>query len=160
MRKAVLGFLCLYLLLPLPAYAQAVGECVRLQATHVSGVPAHASAGQRAVSERLAHGTVHEVIAIDATTGWFNVGDAGDPEWIISRYIDGVVACDGGAPAPVPAGLAYRVGTWNLEHFYDGAARGFPEDLGIGPSYPNRTDDDYEAIADVIATLDVKILLL
>lgn len=82
------------------------------------------------------------------------------PEWvrlIWGEVPEGVVV----TPVPVdPTEITYVVGTWNLEHFHDGASRGFPENTRGGPNYPARTQADYEAIAGMIETMDAKILVL
>lgn len=53
----------------------------------------------------------------------------------------------------------YVVGTWNLEHFHDGAKRGFPESQGTS-SIPARKKADYQFAASIVKTLDAKILIL
>ncbi|MBI5095224.1 MAG: hypothetical protein HZB26_22670 [Candidatus Hydrogenedentes bacterium] len=55
---------------------------------------------------------------------------------------------------------AYVVGAWNLEHFREGTVRGFPENTRGGPSYPPRTDEDYNAIASMISRIEARILVL
>ena len=50
---------------------------------------------------------------------------------------------------------SYVVGTWNLEHFHDGARRGFPES-----SISARKNSDYEFVASIIKNLDIKLLIL
>jgi endonuclease/exonuclease/phosphatase family metal-dependent hydrolase len=55
----------------------------------------------------------------------------------------------------------YGVATWNLEHFHDGATRGFPENSDGGPTFGSRTTADLERIADTIKTdLRVQILIM
>ena len=55
----------------------------------------------------------------------------------------------------------YKVGAWNLENFSKNAQRGFPESTGGGPTYPPRTNVQYESIAKAIRdTLDAKVLVL
>lgn len=53
-----------------------------------------------------------------------------------------------------------RVGTWNLEHFGDDKGRGFPENRRGGPSYPGRTDAQYDNVARIIHELDFGVLAL
>ena len=53
------------------------------------------------------------------------------------------------------------VGTWNLEHFKDGARRGFPERMGSSQAIPGRTNSDLEAIAVAIRdTMQIRLLTL
>jgi endonuclease/exonuclease/phosphatase family metal-dependent hydrolase len=56
--------------------------------------------------------------------------------------------------------VEYVVGTWNLEHFHDGASRGFPENRSGGPSFPTRSNADYLFVASTIKAVDAKILVL
>lgn len=55
----------------------------------------------------------------------------------------------------VYAQQSYVVGAWNLEHFHEGAKRGFPE-----TTIRARKNSDYQFIASIIKDLDVKILIL
>ena len=77
-----------------------------------------------------------------------------------------VVALDAatGPEEPEPTGPeapTFGVATWNLEHFQDGATRGFPENTDGGPTYSSRTTADLERIADTIKTdLRAQILIL
>jgi endonuclease/exonuclease/phosphatase family metal-dependent hydrolase len=52
------------------------------------------------------------------------------------------------------------LGTWNLEHFYPGAKRGFPESTRGGPSIAPRTSADHRFIADTIEAIDMKLVIL
>ena len=64
-------------------------------------------------------------------------------------------------PTATPGSASYCVvGAWNLEHFQEGAARGFPENTHGGPSYPARTDEDYAIIAGMIRRIEARILVL
>jgi hypothetical protein len=56
--------------------------------------------------------------------------------------------------------LEYVVGTWNLEHFHEGADRGFPENTSGGPSIAARGDAEYAFIANTIKGLEARILVL
>lgn len=56
---------------------------------------------------------------------------------------------------PLYAQESYVVGAWNLEHFHEGAKRGFPE----GTLRARRTSD-YQFIAATIKQLDAKLLVL
>jgi endonuclease/exonuclease/phosphatase family metal-dependent hydrolase len=75
-----------------------------------------------------------------------------------------LIACSSPYPPEPEADAgsgAFRVGTWNLEYLHDSHARGFPEYFFGGPLYDPRTENDYAAIADVIARqLDFAILAL
>jgi endonuclease/exonuclease/phosphatase family metal-dependent hydrolase len=55
----------------------------------------------------------------------------------------------------VHAETSYVVGAWNLEHFHEGAKRGFPEG-----TIRARRDSDYQFIASLIKQIDAKILVL
>jgi endonuclease/exonuclease/phosphatase family metal-dependent hydrolase len=92
---------------------------------------------------------------IDQQNGWLRISRNNEPEWIIDKYIAEVLPDNVVISEP-----NYVVGSWNLEHFHDGAARGFPENTMGGPSYPARSQSDYEAIAAIIETLEVRILVL
>lgn len=59
--------------------------------------------------------------------------------------------------SPSFAQQSYVVGTWNLEHFRDGASRGFPETPG---GFDDRGDEEFQFIANTIRALDTKILIL
>ncbi|MGH9893880.1 MAG: hypothetical protein ACREA0_18230, partial [bacterium] len=122
-------------------------------------MPIHPAAGDPSYV-RWANGTIGAVRTIDPATGWFQVESAGKTGWITGRYLT-VVSLD---PDPEPQEdeiLTYAVGAWNLEHFHDGATRGFPENTFGGPSYNSRTDADFERIARIITTqLFAKILIL
>jgi endonuclease/exonuclease/phosphatase family metal-dependent hydrolase len=135
---------------PAAAPAQVVGDRVMLESTNLAGVPVHPAAGDAAFV-RWASGTVGTVRAIDPATGWFQVEAGGAMGWIIKRYLIVVPAEE---PDPVESEEmeqpAYIVGTWNLEHFRDGAGRGFPENQYGGPSYPARSPADYALIAVAI----------
>ena len=126
------------------------GDRVRLKATHPSGVPLHPGAGERPVSGRLPHGALASILRRDQATGWYQIESEGTRGWIIRKYIAAKVE---GQPAPVPANLTYVVGTWNLEHFHDGVRRGFPENTRGGPTYPARTQENYETIASMIESM-------
>lgn len=61
-------------------------------------------------------------------------------------------------PAAVNAAGCYNVGAWNIEHFNDGATRGFPEEPG---AYPPRGPAEIAALARTIReVVDAKILAL
>lgn len=143
-----------------PLSAQAVGDLVVMQSSNSAGVPVHAAAGD-ASFVRWANGTRGKVTAIDAPSGWRKVEAAGTSGWIVPRYLV-VITEDVEEPEPpTDEMLTYVIGTWNLEHFRDGATRGFPENGFGGPSYPPRTDADYAAVAGLIANdLTASILIL
>jgi endonuclease/exonuclease/phosphatase family metal-dependent hydrolase len=133
------------------------GDCVRLQAFSSLGVPLHPAPGNNGVSGRLGHATVARITDHDAPTDWFEITAGNSVGWIIRRYIDEPVPCE---PAPGADALTYVVGSWNLEHFHEGASRGFPENTRGGPTFPARTQADYETIAALIETIEAKILVL
>jgi hypothetical protein len=66
--------------------------------------------------------------------------------------IVGLVLC---VVLPACAQQGYVVGAWNLEHFHEGAKRGFPEG-----SIRARRTADYQFIASIIKNVDAKILVL
>lgn len=149
----------LMLALALSAGAQTIGDSVRLDSPSAQGVPVHPAAGDPSFV-RWANGTVGRVTAIDQPSGWFRIESSGSIGWVVKRYLT-VIADD---PDPDELGteiLAYVVGTWNLEHFKDGATRGFPENTNGGPSYPSRIDADFARIAEIIRNqLFAKVLVL
>jgi endonuclease/exonuclease/phosphatase family metal-dependent hydrolase len=136
-------------------------ECVKLQAFSNLGIPVHAGPGQVAVSHRLADKTVAEKLEVDEQTGWVRIKANAVDGWIIKRYISAVVPCpsdEQAAPvADEDAVPTYVIGCWNLEHFHDGARRGFPE---TPSKIPPRTESDYVAIAAMIERLELKIVVL
>jgi endonuclease/exonuclease/phosphatase family metal-dependent hydrolase len=137
--------------------AQSVGERVRLVSQNPQGVPVHPADGDNSYV-RWQNGTQATIQAIG---NWFRVeADDGQEGWVTRRYIFPIDEAEEDA-SPEDEVLTYTIGTWNLEHLRDGARRGFPESTHGGPSYPPRSDDDYQLIADVITTqLDAKILVL
>ena len=135
-----------------------VGDTVRLKAFSNLGVPLHPESGNHGVSTRLPDQSLAVVHALDSANDWIEIESGGVNGWIIEKYVDAVVDT---SSTTVPTGLAYTVGTWNIEYLKDGKVRGFPEyATSGGPTYPARTQEDYEAIASIIEQLDVKILLL
>ncbi|MFZ5479055.1 MAG: endonuclease/exonuclease/phosphatase family protein [Myxococcota bacterium] len=101
------------------------------------------------------------VRAVDAATSWLEVVTDGSSGWITSRYAAEVVPCPDPQPAVVADAVThYEVGSWNLEHFHDGAQRGFPENTDGGPSYPSRTPTDLAGIAAIIEDLSLKVIVL
>lgn len=143
--------------IPLPGRAQEIGDQVVLRSSNTAGVPVHPSAGDNSYW-RWPNGTVAVVRQMDSGTGWLQVDAAGDLGWVTPRYAT-VISTEEEDPADeLPS---YVVGTWNLEHFHDGAVRGFPENTFGGESYPSRSDADFEQIAEVIRDrLDAKVLIL
>ncbi len=135
----------------------AVRDSVRLKATSSLGVPLHAREGETGVSGRLPDGTVATIEAIGTARGWVLISGGGQSGWIIDKYFTVIPS---GAPAPAPAPTSYIIGSWNLEWLHDGKSRGFPEYLGGGPTYPERTQANYEFIASTIEELDLKIVVL
>ncbi len=144
-----------------PVAAQNIGDRVMLESPNPQGVPVHPAAGNNSF-ERWANQTLGTVGAIDAATGWFRIDSASKSGWVIRRYLVLV----GTEPDDDPPGgeiASYVVGTWNLEHFHDGAPRGFPENTQTpkGPSYPSRTPAQFTMLAQAIKTqLGAKILVL
>jgi endonuclease/exonuclease/phosphatase family metal-dependent hydrolase len=140
--------------------AQVIGNRVRLESQNAQGVPVHPAAGDNSFG-RWANGTIGHVVAIDAATGWIQVESATKRGWVTRTYVT-VIPPDPEEPDPTgPEVATYGVGTWNLEHFRDGASRGFPENTDGGPTYSSRTTADLERIADTIKTdLRAQILIL
>ena len=130
-----------------------VNNSVRLKAFSQLGIPLHPESGSGSVSDRLPDRSIVDVHEIDPDNGWINISGSGISGWIVKRYIAEII--------PSTSNPIYCVvGCWNLEHFHDGASRGFPENTRGGPSYPARTQSDYEAIAAIIENLEVRILVL
>ena len=140
--------------------AQVIGNRVRLESQNAQGVPVHPAAGDNSFV-RWGNGTIGHVVAIDAATGWIQVESATKRGWVTRTYVT-VIPPDPEEPDPTgPEVATYGVGTWNLEHFRDGASRGFPENTDGGPTYSSRTTADLERIADTIKTdLRAQILIL
>lgn len=134
-----------------PLAAQAVGDRVVLHSSNNAGVPVHPAAGDPTYV-RWANGTQGRVTAIDAPTGWRKVEAHGVTGWVTQRYLTLVVEDAEDPEAPADEVLTYVVGTWNLEHFHDGASRGFPENTyaNPGPTYPSRTPAEFQATAQLI----------
>ena len=129
------------------ATAQEVGDRVQLESTNVSGVPVYPGDGESSYV-RWPNGTIAEVVGVGR---WIQVQAGNDTGWVTSRYVTVLADLDDDDPATDPTEeLAYVIGTWNLEHFADGADRGFPEDRNQGPTYPDRTDAQYTQLAGVI----------
>jgi len=154
--KKLLAFCCVWLLvLTCVSDAQpqvSINDRVRLRAYSNLGVPLHPGSGNRGVSGRLIDGAIATVREIDPQNGWIRITSGDSEGWIIRRYIAEVII-DSTAET-------YVVGSWNLEHFHNGATRGFPENTRGGPSYPGRTQNDYESIAAIIEAIEVRILVL
>lgn len=108
-----------------------VNDMVRLRAYSDLGVPLHPGSGNRGVSDRLIDGAIATVREIDPQNGWIRITSGDREGWIVRRYIAEVLN-------GIPTEQTYVVGSWNLEHFHNGAARGFPENTRGGPSYPGR----------------------
>ena len=141
---------------PVAALQVSVGDSVRLKAFSDLGVPLHPASGDRSVSDRLPDGTVTTVQQIDQQNSWIKITGAGTSGWVIKKYIAQVISAGEG----LPPNFSYVVGSWNLEHFHERAARGFPENTRGGPSYDPRTQEDYETIAAMIENLEARILVL
>ncbi len=159
-RNVVLCCLSAALLWDSTAYGQAVGDRVRLQSASVSGVPVHPAVGD-ASYVRWQNGTLGTIRAFDSSSGWFEIGaDDAKTGWVTKRYLT-VIGAETEDEQPENELASYVVGTWNIEHFRDGATRGFPENGNGGPSYAPRTDDDLRQIADLIVSqMDAKVLIL
>ena len=165
LRKEVLAIVMLGFVIPSAFARQSfdVGDCIRLKVQSNLGVPVHPAAGNNVVSDRLAHGATAKITAKDQATGWFQIAADAVSGWIITKYIDAEIACASPTPStPTPAATSFAVGTWNLEHFHEGAARGFPENTyeHAGPSYGSRTQQDYETVASIIESIGARILVL
>ncbi len=131
---------------------------MRLESANPNGVPVHPAAGDRSF-ERWKNGTIGTVTRIDPETGWFRVEANGESGWIVKKYLTVVHVEE--EPVAGAEALAYVVGTWNLEHFRDGASRGFPENTHGGPTYGPRTQSDFQQIARIISEqLSTKVLIL
>lgn len=139
----------LVLVLPLTLPAQQPGDRVLLESSNVRGVPVHPAPGDNSFV-RWENGSEGVVQSMDQETGWYLVASGGADGWIVKKYL--TVVSEEPVPSEGEEQDFYVVGTWNLEHFHEGATRGFPETLSGGPSYPPRTEDDYAFIAGVITS--------
>lgn len=160
-RRITVGLVAC-LLLACFLFGQQVDDPVLLQSSNPQGVPVHPAAGDRSFV-RWANGTTGIVRTMDPTTGWFEVESSnGSRGWITRQYIT-VIAPDE-EPDDPDLGIeipSYVIGSWNLEHFKDGAGRGFPENGFGGPSYGSRAEADFRNIARIITSdLSAKILIL
>ncbi len=157
-RSANIGVMLAVCLLVSPVgLAQHPGDCVRLSATHVDGVPIHAESRNSFTGRRFPDGTIAQVVETAHDDRWLRVQSREDSGWISSRYAAAVVACPTAPPPPTLESIG--IATWNLEYLKEGAKRGFPEFQGAN-ALPPRTDADYQFIADTINTLDLSIVLL
>jgi endonuclease/exonuclease/phosphatase family metal-dependent hydrolase len=129
---------------------------VKLKAYSDLGIPLHPASGERSVQSRLQDGSIANILQIDTANGWIEIKSGNQTGWIISKYIGEILPTE---VHPSVAGV-YTVGCWNLEWFHDGKTRGFPENTNGGPTYPSRHQEDYVAIAAIIESLDLKILIL
>ena len=89
------------------------------------------------------------MIMAAAGNGWLEVEVSGVRAWIIDKYLGEKIET-GVATQPSGQNESIVIGTWNLEWMCDGKGRGFPENTKGGPSYDERTNEDYAAIAEVI----------
>jgi endonuclease/exonuclease/phosphatase family metal-dependent hydrolase len=144
-----LALLLLALLPAAGASAQVVGDSVRLESDNPAGVPARSAPGERSFV-RWPNGTGARVLAIDPATRWLQVRTGTTTAWVVPRYATVVSLTAEEDPEGGTEALAYVVGTWNLEHFREGASRGFPENLYGGPGYGPRTDEQYRLLAGAI----------
>lgn len=141
--------------------AQSVGDCVRMKSVSAKGVPVHSRAENSFTGNYLPDASIAKVLEVDTTGRWFRLeGVQSITGWVVEKYIGGVVPCvAGGTPAVGAATSIYRIATWNLEHFHEGADRGFPEYVGAN-ALPSRTNAEYQYIAGIIKTLELKIVIL
>jgi hypothetical protein len=117
-------------------------------------IPGHPQAGNHAVTVRFPHGSISEILEIDQQAGWYKIKVDQTTAWIVKKYIGEKYEVTASLPQ-----ISYRIGTWNLEWFKDGKTRGFPENTSGGPTLPARTEEDYQAIAEVISN-DLKTAVL
>lgn len=133
-------------------------ETVLVKQASAHGIPLRAAPQDRQIKDRL-HAPDPLQIELkgrDGKTGWLEVSAGDVSGWIAPRY----EVRETQAPAETGKD-AYVVGCWNLEHFDINAKRGFPEGGPGGKgSYPARTDEDYRTVADIIKSLDIKILVI
>lgn len=137
------------MLLAPPVRAQQVGDRVVVNSSNTLGAPVHPAPGDM-IYVRWANGTTGTITAIDSATQWRQVESNGVTGWIVRRYLTVVPADPDAEPDAGTELPTYAVGAWNLEWFHDNKARGFPEYTRGGPTYPARTDADYEEIASTI----------
>jgi len=156
--------LLILMLAPATACAQfAPGDQVRLKASSTLGVPLHEEAGQTAVSARLPDGSIATVVKVASDGAWLQIQSGTTSGWVLAKYLQKASAPAGPSPvaeADPNAASSYVVGCWNLEWFDDAKTRGFPEDTEGGPTYPPRTQQNYEYIASIIQQIEAKILVL
>lgn len=92
---------------------------------------------------------------------WLQIKESDQEGWVSGKYVGAVVPCPTASPTPTSSTSAgIEVGAWNLEHFQKGTkGRGFPEYIGA-EGIPDRTDADYQYVADIIKNLSLKVLVL
>lgn len=147
--RIIPAFLLLVLLPAAEGAAQVVGDSIRLESANAAGVPARSAPGERSFV-RWPNNTEGRVIAVDPATRWLQIRSGEDVAWVVPRYATVIaLPLDDDGEAGVEA-LTYVVGTWNLEHFREGAVRGFPENTRGGPSYAPRTEAEYALVAGAI----------
>jgi endonuclease/exonuclease/phosphatase family metal-dependent hydrolase len=118
------------------------------------GIPLHPAAGDNSISDRLASGSTAIVLQLGPAnlSNWLEVRSGTVSGWVITRHIAEVHS------APTPQTPRYVIGCWNLEHFHEGATRGFPEN---SPTLPSRTPTQIGEIAQTIRNdLNAKLLVL
>lgn len=138
-----------------PTIAQEVGDSVILQSSNPAGIPMH-PADQDNSFVRWPNGSTATVVDIGT---WIQVrAPDGDEGWVTRRYV--TVISEDHTETDGNEQIAYVVGTWNIEHFKNSQARGFPENLFGGPTYP-QSDRDLNLVASIIRdSLQAAILVL
>ncbi len=140
------------------ATAQQVGECWRLRAEHPAGVPLHSESRNSFTGTRLPDQGTVQILEVANENRWFRVRLTPTEGWIVRTYLDVAVPCT--TPPPPSPVSSIVVGTWNIECLKDGASRGFPEYKTLEEKLPPRSDADYATLAEIITSLDAKLLVL
>lgn len=138
--RLVLGF-CAVVLVGFAADFTA-GDRIQLAAQHPAGVPVR---DQPADTQYYRWPDKTEGLVVGSQGNYVQVDVGAKRGWILGKYLVSLAA-----PADEGTEVAtLTVGAWNLEHFHDGEARGFPELMGPN-ALPTRTPDDYAKIASAI----------
>lgn len=137
MKARNLVVACIIFFSSVEAWGQEPGDTVILESSNVAGVPIHPADGDKTFV-RWPNGSGAKVLELGI---WIHVETLnGDEGWVTNKYVSVVLTA-----TPEPDILAYVVGSWNLEHFRNGAKRGFPENTNGGPTY----DPDERSLARI-----------
>jgi exonuclease III len=138
------ALLLLVIIVQSRAYDFAPDTSVRLKATHPAGVPVRIAKTDNSYF-RWPDATEAKVVQDDGN--WVKIAAAGRQVWLLERYLELVEPATDDESGNET--LTLHIGAWNLEHFQDGASRGFPEFTGQSSLSP-RSEDDLKRIAEAI----------